>query len=265
MYRGTIAPLITPLDESGEVCQKSVDRLIESIHDEVTGLMPALSSGEGWLLSERQWTDMVLFTKRHSRGLPVLAGIQLPTTSRVIERARLAQRLGVDAAVVTTPFRKDIDQEEIYGHYHALRAAVDIPLFVYNEAAISGNQIELETLARIFRLPAVVGIKESSGSPELTRQIVDIAGSIPVFEGWESLLLRAHGVAGFVGPLANLEPVLCNAMLVDPSPDRQDEINAVCERLGLYRDDWYRHVKAELYARGVIETDRVVEDGRSAA
>ncbi|MBP2328748.1 4-hydroxy-tetrahydrodipicolinate synthase [Kibdelosporangium banguiense] len=260
MYSGTIVPLITPLDMDTRVDTASVARLIESVHRDVAGLMPTLSSGEGWKLSETQWRDMVAATCEHSRGLPVLAGIQLPETGQVIERARLAKELGVDAVVVTTPFQADISQDEIFAHYQALRAAVDIPLFIYNEAAVSGNTIELETLLRIFALPGVVGIKESSGSAELTRRIVRADHTVPVFEGWENLLLEAHGVAGFIGPLANLEPQLCNAMLVDPTPERQATIDETCRRYGVFEDDWYRLVKQELCKRKVIGTDLVVEE-----
>lgn len=259
MYSGTIVPLVTPLDVNGMVSRSSVDRLIESVHGEVTALMPALSSGEGWLLSERQWTDMVSFTRKYSHGLPVLAGVQLATTAEVVERARAAAVLGADGVVVTTPFRDELSQEEIYQHFRTLRESMAVPLFLYNESTLSGNQIEVDTLCRICELPAVVGIKESSGSAELTREIVAALPGVPVFEGWENLLVHADGVAGFIGPLANLEPALCNAMLAEPTPALQAAIDAACERYGLFRDDWYRWVKRILHRRGVLNTDAVVQ------
>ncbi|RJQ81532.1 dihydrodipicolinate synthase family protein [Pseudonocardiaceae bacterium YIM PH 21723] len=258
-YSGTIVPLITPLTTGRAVCESSVDRLIGSIHGAVTALMPVLSSGEGWKLDETQWTDMVRYTRRYSRGLPVLAGIQLPSTDEVIARAQLAAELGADGIVVTTPFSPDLGQPEILRHYRRIRAATPMPIFLYNEAALSGNTIEPATLKRICELPGIVGIKESSGSAELTLRLVAELPGLPVFEGWENLLFEARGVAGFVGPLANLEPGLCNAMLADPTARGQGEIDAVCERLGLYKDDWYLWAKRELLRRGVIETDLGVD------
>lgn len=252
MYSGTIVPLITPLDAGGAVDRSSVDRLVDYVHRDVTGLMPTLSSGEGEKLSDAQWRDMVEATVAHARGLPVLAGILRPHTDQVVELARLARELGADAVVVSTPFGPDISQDEIYRHYQVLRDAVDIPLFIYNEAAKSGNSIELDTLLRIFRLPGVVGIKESSGSAELTRRIAEADHDIPVFEGWENLILEARGVAGFIGPLANLEPAICTAMLNEPTLERQQEIDELSKRFGIFEDDWYRHAKVELVARDVI-------------
>lgn len=262
-HSGTIVPLVTPLTKAGEVSEPSVRRLVGSVRDEVTGLMPALSTGEGWKLSDRQWHDVVAYTIRHADGLPVLAGVQSPTTEEVITRAKQAQDLGVAAIAVTTPFSPDLTQEEIYEHYRAIREAVTVPLFIYNEKALSGNQIELDTLVRICALPGVVGIKESSGSAEFTRRLVAAVPEIPVFEGWENLLHEVTGpggVAGFIGPLANLEPGLANAMLAEPSERRQREIDETCERYGLFKDDWYRHLKKELHRRGVIDTDVVVEE-----
>jgi 4-hydroxy-tetrahydrodipicolinate synthase len=188
----------------------------------------------------------------------VLAGVQLPTTAEVAERAKVAADHGVNAIVVTTPFQKNLSQDEIFRHFAVLHEQTDLPLFLYNEHAISGNEIALETIVRICALPGVVGIKESSGSPELTRAITAAVPHVPVFEGWENLLLQAQGIAGFIGPLANLAPGLCSRMLSEPSVRLQDEINAVCERLGLFKPDWYRWTKAELVAREVIETDRIV-------
>ncbi|MBD0712160.1 MULTISPECIES: dihydrodipicolinate synthase family protein [unclassified Streptomyces] len=256
-HSGTIVPLITPFDEHGTVDEQSVVRLLDHIRTEVNGLMPALTSGEGWKLDARQWQDVVTYTVRHAGGLPVLAGIQLPETAAVIDRARTAAAIGADAVVVTTPFGADVTQDRIVEHYQAIRAALDLPIFLYNEEALSGNRIEFDTLLRICEIPGIVGIKESSGDAAFTRKMAGAGTGIPVFEGWENLLVEARGIDGFIGPLANLEPALCNAMLVDPTPDRQAEINSVCEKYGVFKDDWYRWVKQELHRRGVISSPAV--------
>ncbi|WP_055601598.1 dihydrodipicolinate synthase family protein [Streptomyces aureus] len=264
-YSGTVVPLITPFDEHGVVDEPSVVRLLDHIRTEVNGFMPALTSGEGWKLDARQWQDVVTYTVRHAGGLPVLAGIQLPGTDEVIDRARTAAAIGADAVVVTTPFGAEVTQDGIVEHYKAIRAALDIPIFLYNEEALSGNRIEFDTLIRICKeIPGIVGIKESSGDAAFTRNMAEAGTGIPVFEGWENLLVDARGIDGFIGPLANLEPSLCNAMLVDPTPDRQAEINAVCERYGVFKDDWYRWVKKELHQRGVIASPTVHEEAKAA-
>jgi 4-hydroxy-tetrahydrodipicolinate synthase len=250
---GVIVPLVTPLDAAGEVAVADVARLIGSVRDHVTALMPTLSSGEGWLLTERQWTAMVAATVRHAAGLPVIAGVQLPDTEAVVRRVRAAAGLGADAVAVTTPFRAGVSQKRIVEHFRTV-LATGVPVLLYNEVALSGNHVERDTLLQLARLPGVIGIKESSGDPAFTRDLVAAEPGVPVFEGWENLLSQAGGVHGFIGPLANLEPALCADLLREPVAHRQHAVDAACDAYGILRDDWYRWVKHELVARGIIGT-----------
>jgi 4-hydroxy-tetrahydrodipicolinate synthase len=260
LYAGTIAPLITPVDETGAVSEAGIERLIKYLRPAVTGLMPALSTGEGWLLTDAQWRSVVAHTVAHADNLPVLAGILLPDADAVLARALVAAEIGVDAVVVGPPFGQHHSQDSIYRHFQRLSGSLPVPLFVYNEAVLSGVPLELDTLLRVLALPGVVGVKESSGSVDFLRAVLAADTGVPVFAGWENLLLETPGVDGLIGPLATVEPWMCAAMLADPSPSRQAEIDAACERFGLFDDDWYRSLKRELRERGVIDDDRSVDE-----
>lgn len=262
-FGGVIVPLVTPLNERGGVSERSVERLVASVRPYVNGLMPALTSGEGWRLSPTQWRDVVSFTKRYAGSLPVLAGVQVEDTAGVIARARVGQELGVDAIVVTTPFGAAVTQDQIVAHYETIRDSLTVPIFVYNEGAISGNAIELDAMLRICRIRGVVGVKESSGSVEFTNRLIAARTGVPVFQGWEHLLAETPGVDGCVLPLANLDPAVCGAMLAKPSAELQARIQALCEQHDLLGDDWYVAIKQELVRRGVIDTAKVIEESRS--
>ncbi|XYH95778.1 dihydrodipicolinate synthase family protein [Sorangium sp. So ce1128] len=257
MYHGVIVPLVTPLSERGAVCEESVRALVGGLHGKVSAFMPALSSGEGSRLDETQWYDMISLTRRYARGAPVLAGIQRSETRQIIELGRIAERLSVDAVVVSTPVRRDISQREIREHFEVLRGALRVPLFIYNESALSGNHVDVESLIDVCRRGGVVGVKESSGSTAFLRQLLAADTGVPVFQGWEHLCRESQGVHGYVLPLANLDPALCNEMFEAPSREKQAAIDAACARHGLLRDDWYSGIKRELRARGVIKTERV--------
>jgi 4-hydroxy-tetrahydrodipicolinate synthase len=255
MYRGVIVPLVTPVTAAGEVCRASVEGLVDSVRPVATALMPALSSGEGWRLTARQWHDMVLHTRRCARGLPVLAGIALPTTAGVIERAALARALEVDALVVPPPFGAALPQGEIRGHYRAIRWATGQPLFLYNAPQLSGTAMTLETMVALSRdeTAGVVGIKDSGSVPAETRALVAAATGVPIFQGWEPLCqATTPGVHGYILPLSNLEPALCRSMLESPSPHWQAEIDRQCAQHDLLGDEWYLGIKRELQRRGVI-------------
>ena len=251
--------MVTPLLRTGEVCRADVIRQIEAVRG-IDGVMPALSTGEGWLLNERQWISMVEYTQQNAGGVPVFAGVELPTTAAVIQRARLAADLGVDGIVVTSPFGETVTQREMREHYEAIINTVGIDLFVYNESVLSHNQTELETLLGILELPHVVGLKESSGSAELARLLRAAGPGIPIFAGWENLLYASSPVDGFVGPLVLLEPDLCRAMVDAPSPALQHAIDVAAQKYSLFDDRWYRFVKLELRRRGVIDSDAIVAE-----
>ena len=174
-----------------------------------------------------------------------------------MEKARKAQGLGVDAVVVTTPFEKDITQDEIYQHFQQIRE-VGVPVFIYNEKAISGNSIEYETIEKICRLGNIVGIKEASGSAEFTKRLVDSGLGVPIFQGWEHLCYQSKRVDGYIVPLANLEPKVCSEMLRDPSAAKQKGIDTLCKKYNILGEDWYVFLKKELQQRGTITTERVI-------
>jgi 4-hydroxy-tetrahydrodipicolinate synthase len=256
MYGGVIVPLVTPVTAEGAVCPASVERLIDSVRSAASGLMPALSSGEGWRLTVAQWHDMVRWTGRFARGIPVLAGIALPTTAAVIERAALAGALKVDAIVVPPPFGVDLPQSQIRAHYQAIRQATGQPLFMYNAPQLAGTGMALETMVELCRGGGIVGIKESSCSAALTRRLLAAETGVPVFQGWEPLCQATPGVHGYILPLSNLEPGLCRSMLESPGPVLQAAIDGHCADHDLLGDEWYLGCKRELRRRGVIAEDR---------
>lgn len=257
MIKGIIPPLVTPIDTRGNVCEQSVKKLIDFVSPYSSALMPTLSSGEGWALSQTQFEDMIRFSVKYSK-LPVFTGVEFKTTEEVIEKAKIAKSLGVDAIVITTPFRKEITQKEIYEHFKRIKDEVDIPIFIYNEHAISGNAISFETMVKLCKLGTIIGIKEASGSTEFTQNLVKAKLKVPVFQGWENLCLDSKGVDGYILPLSNLEPKLCFDMLKNPTKEKQREINGLCKKYDLSREDWFVFLKKELYQRGVITTERVI-------
>ncbi|MBC3840465.1 hypothetical protein GXW82_10185 [Streptacidiphilus sp. 4-A2] len=166
-------PLVTPVGPDGAVSGPCVRAMIDSVRSEAAALMPAISCGEGWLLSEQQWSDMLRFTLRFADGLPCLVGAQVPTAAGAIARAAVAAELGADAVVVSAPSGRPapLPQEEIFEHFATVAAASALPVFVYNESAVCGQRIEQETLRRILRIDRVSGMKESSRSPRTTRAL----------------------------------------------------------------------------------------------
>lgn len=251
-----LVPLVTPLNADAKVCRQSVKQLVRACGPLVDGFIPCLTSGEGWNLSEGQWTDMLRYTLEFAGDSHrVVAGIELPTTPEVIERAELARKLGAREIIVTSPFTAGISQEEIVAHYQAIHSSTPLDLLVYNESALSGNEKSFDTLLKIARLERVTGLKDSPSQARTQAQIDRIRGEgVDYFIGWERELAGALVSDGNVVSLANLEPALCRLAC----RAKQPEVAALVARLNdtffLGEDDWYAHVKRELVARGVLRS-----------
>jgi 4-hydroxy-tetrahydrodipicolinate synthase len=257
---GVLVPLVTPLTETGEVSATCVGSLVESVRPYAAGLLPGLSTGEGWRLSDQQWTDMLAATVEHALDLPVIAGVLLADVTKIAERVvGVSERL--DGLVVAPPFDHTATQDDIYAHFSALRSATATPIVIYNESRLSGVNMNMQTIRRVCDLGGVAGIKDSSGRIDVSLGLAATTG-VPVFQGWENLLADSTPLAGSVVGLANLEPGLCTTAQRDSYVTAASAVASAVRRYGLGSPEWYRDVKRELVRRKVIRTSAIAGEGR---
>jgi 4-hydroxy-tetrahydrodipicolinate synthase len=245
-----MVPLVTPVGADGQVRAADVAAMVAALAPYVDGLVPALSTGEGWALGDRQWTDVVGHTVRAAGGLPVLAGALRPTTAGVLERARAAAGLGAAAVAAATPFGPEVTQDQMAEHFAAL-AAGPLPVVVYHESAVSGNAMAPDTLRRVCDLPGVVAVKDSSGEAGCLARLT--GAPVARWQGREEVVGDCGEVDGYLLALAHVEPALCSRL-----PASAGEIKAACAEHGLFSDDWYVRIKALLHRRGVIADPRPI-------
>lgn len=257
--QGVFVPLITPLDDDGAVCRRSVRCLLACSQATASGYIPCLTSGEGWRLNRSQWEAMVGHTLEYAAPRTVIAGIERPTTAEVIELAEVARKLGVGGIMLTSPFGPEVDQASIVEHYRRVHDVSGLAVYIYNESSLSGNETAFETLLAVAELPRVMGIKDSAASARAPSQIEQLrSGGLAYYIGWEHHLAAGVPADGCVVSLANLEPALCQVALRSADPALHAEITRLTSAYELLADDWYRHVKRALKARGVIASDRTL-------
>jgi len=260
--RGVFVPLVTPLDDAGDVCRQSVRQLLALSRFTASGYLPCLTSGEGWLLSRSQWEAMVRYTLELTDPATVIVGIERPTTGEVLEHAQVARGLGAKAIMLASPFGAEVDQSSTFEHYRQVHDASGLDIYIYNETSLSGNVTTFDTLLAVAELPRVVGIKDSIESGREPSQITELRKrGLAYYIGWEHHLALGLPVDGNVASLANLEPALCRLGLESADPAVHAEIVRLSDAYSLRSDDWYRHVKRELKARGIITSDRTLPGG----
>src|SRR6185503_14978043 len=160
-FKGAIPALVTPFKD-GAIDESAFRILVErQIAGGVGGLVPVGTTGESATVSHDEHRRVVELCVQIAAGrVPVIAGAGSNSTEEAIGLVRHAKDVGADAALVVTPYYNRPSQEGLYRHFHAIHEAVDLPIVLYNVPTRTGIDLANETVARLAKLPNVVGIKD---------------------------------------------------------------------------------------------------------
>jgi 4-hydroxy-tetrahydrodipicolinate synthase len=210
MFRGVLPALVTPFRD-GQVDEDAFVRLVErQIAAGVHGLVPVGTTGETATLSHDEHRRVVeLCIKTAAGRVPVVAGAGSNATDEAIELVRHAKTVGADAALVVTPYYNRPSQEGLYAHYAAINEAVQLPVLLYNVPSRTSVDLSNDTIARLAKLPNIVGIKDATG--DMARASLQ---RLTCGEGWTMLSgnddvalgYLAHGGHGCISVTANVAP-----------------------------------------------------------
>lgn len=219
LFKGVLPALVTPFRD-GAVDEDAFVRLVErQIAGGVHGLVPVGTTGETATLSHDEHRRVVeLCIKTAAGRVPVVAGAGSNATDEAIELVRHAKTVGADAALVVTPYYNRPSQEGLYAHYAAINEAVQLPVLVYNVPGRTSVDISNDTLARLAKLPNIVGVKDATGDLARASQQRLTCG-----EGWtmlsgnddSALGYLAHGGHGCISVTANVAPEQVSAFFND--------------------------------------------------
>jgi len=215
LFRGVLPALVTPFRD-GAVDEAAFVRLVErQIAGGVHGLVPVGTTGETATLSHDEHRRVVELCVATAAGrVPVVAGCGSNSTAEAIELVRHAKTVGADAALVVTPYYNRPSQEGLYAHYAAIAEAVQLPVLVYNVPSRTSVDIANDTLARLAKLPNIVGVKDATG--DMVRASIQ---RLQCGEGWTMLSgddptalgYMAHGGHGCISVTCNVAPEPCAA------------------------------------------------------
>jgi len=210
MFPGCLTALVTPFRD-GSVDTKALPDLVESqIAAGVHGLVPCGSTGESATMSHEEHLTVVREVVRVARKrVPVVAGTGSNATNEAIKLTRGAEAAGADAALLISPYYNKPTQDGIVQHYAAIADATKIPLIAYNIQGRTASNITPETMARLARIPRLIGVKEASGSMSQALETLHACG--PDFAIWSgddviTLPLMAAGAVGVISVTSNLAP-----------------------------------------------------------
>jgi 4-hydroxy-tetrahydrodipicolinate synthase len=145
----------------------------------------------------------------------VIAGAGSNSTEEAIGFSRHAEKVGADAVLIVTPYYNKPTQEGLYQHFKAINDAIGIPIIIYNIPGRSVIDMSVETMARLFELKNILGVKDATANlarVSLQRQVIGPDFIQLSGEDATALGFMAHGGHGCISVTSNVAPRLCAEM-----------------------------------------------------
>ena len=216
VFVGAGVAVITPFVENGTINYKELERIIEfEIESKIDSVVICGSTGEAATMSDEEHLEAIRCAVDTAAGrVPVIAGTGSNDTRYCVNLTRDAQKLGIDAALVVTPYYNKCTQEGLYRHYEAVASVSDCPLILYNVPSRTNVNISPELLLRLSKFENLVGVKECNLNQ--VPDIYSICGDrYNLYSGEDGLAIPmiSLGAKGVISVVANILPELTSSMI----------------------------------------------------
>ncbi len=215
---GSLTALVTPL-KGGKIDEDGLRALVDwQIASGSHGLVPVGTTGESPTLSHAEHGRVTEIVVDAVKGrVPVIAGAGSNNTAEAIDLAVHAEKAGANALLVVTPYYNKPTQEGLYQHFKAVNDAVGLPIFIYNIPPRSVVDMSVETMARLYELKNIAGVKDATANlARVSQQRHAMAADFIQLSGEDmtALAYMAAGGHGCISVVANVAPQLCSDLMV---------------------------------------------------
>ena len=214
MFKGSIVALITPFKNNHLDEASYISLIHRHLKNGTSGLVPAGTTGESPTLNHDEHKKVIELCVNESNGkIPVIAGTGSNSTEEAISLTKHAEKMKADGALVVTPYYNKPTQEGLYQHYKAINDNTSLPIIIYNIPSRSVIDMSVDTMARLFELKNIVGVKDATG--DLNRVDLSKQKMGPDFiqlTGEDALAydFNIRGGVGCISVTANITPKLCS-------------------------------------------------------
>ena len=214
MFKGSFTALITPF-KNGKFDETSFRSLIDfQINSGTHGLVPTGTTGESPTLSHDEHNRIVeVCIEQANNKVPIIAGTGSNSTDEAIYLTKHAEKAGADAALVVTPYYNKPSQEGLLQHFTEIANSVNIPIVIYNIPGRSVIDMTNETMAKLYKLKNIVGVKDATGDiPRVYSTKNDVGKDYILLTGDDSttLAFMTYGGHGAISVTSNIAPQLCS-------------------------------------------------------
>jgi len=228
MFKGSNVALITPFKDNGLDEEAYIKLIHFHMNNGTSGLVPAGTTGESPTLSHEEHQRVIDLCIRESNGkIPVIAGTGSNSTEEAISLTSHAEKAGANGALIVTPYYNKPTQEGLYQHYKAINDKCGIPILIYNIPGRSVIDMTVDTMARLFELKNIVGVKDATGNldrvdqqlSKMGKEFIQMTGNDDnAFE------FNKRGGVGAISVTANIAPKLCSDFQKFSVSKKEDEL-----------------------------------------
>ena len=229
MFKGSNVALITPF-KNNVLDEEAYIKLIHfHIDNGTNGLVPAGTTGESPTLNHKEHQKVIDLCIKESEGrIPVIAGTGSNSTDEAISLSTHAEKAGANGVLIVTPYYNKPTQEGLYQHYKAINDNCGIPILIYNIPGRSVIDMSVDTMARLFELKNIIGVKDATGDlnrvdqqlSKMGKEFIQLTGNDDnAFE------FNKRGGVGAISVTANIAPKLCSDFQKLSISDNQNDIS----------------------------------------
>lgn len=219
LFYGTCTAMITPFNEKGVDYKAFKMQIEKQLEAGITALLFIGTTGESPTITHSEYKKIVKFAvKTVNKRAKVIVGSGSNNTATAIEKSIYAQKAGADGLLVVTPYYNKCTQNGLIKYYTDIALNVNIPIIAYNVPSRTGVNILPETMAKLTKLPNMVGIKEASGNLEqIKNTLALIDGKCYLYSGDDSLTLEMlkMGAIGSISVCSNPLPKQVEEIYLD--------------------------------------------------
>ena len=214
MFKGSIVALITPFKDSNLDEESFVSIIHYHLKNGTNGLVPGGTTGESPTISHDEHRKIIEICVKESNGkISVIAGTGSNSTDEAVALTKFSEKAGADAALVVTPYYNKPTQEGLYQHYKAINDNCGIPIIIYNIPPRSVVDMSVDTMARLFELKNIIGVKDATANLDrVTQQKNKMGDKFVQLSGEDGTALEFNlrGGNGCISVTANIAPKLCS-------------------------------------------------------
>lgn len=210
IFKGCGTAIVTPFNKNG-VDFEEFKKLIEfQIKNKADSIIVCGTTGEASTMTLDERKETIEFAVKTVNGrIPVIAGTGGNCTSQVIEFTKWAESIGVDGALIVTPYYNKTTQDGLIAHYTAIAKETTLPIILYSVPGRTGVNINPTTCLKLSKIENIVAIKEASGNLSQIAEIANLCGdNLNIYSGNDDQItpILAVGGIGVISVLSNLVP-----------------------------------------------------------